>query len=164
MPNLPDPDRPHQLAGLTIEPFTTADQDAARALILAGMADHWGEVDASLNPDLDDIGATYADAVFLVAKIEGRAVATGAVLTRSPDEAEIVRMAVAADLRRRGIGQQMLTRLCAQARARGMRRVVLETTARWEEVVAFYRANGFRVTHQEDGTYGTDTWFALDLT
>ena len=148
---------------LRIEPIAAADQAAARALVLAGMEEHWGELDPTLNPDLDDIATHYDDAVFLVGRVGARVVATGALLLRSSDEGVIVRMAVAPDLRRHGLGRQMVAALCTEARARGMRRVVLETTTDWTDVVAFYERCGFRPTHQKIGTWSTDTWFALDL-
>jgi hypothetical protein len=36
---------------------------------------------------------------------------------------------------------------------------VLETSAHWHDVVAFYLACGFRITHHTDGDLGPDTWF-----
>ncbi len=54
-------------ADLRIARFRPEDQDAVRALILAGLEERWGAVDPSLNPDLDDIAAIYADSVVLVA-------------------------------------------------------------------------------------------------
>ncbi len=41
--------------------------------------------------------------------------------------------------------------------------VVLETSTAWTEAVAFYLAAGFTHTHDEDGTFGSDSWFRLDL-
>jgi putative acetyltransferase len=154
---------------ITLRAFRPEDQAAAKALILAGLAEHWGTLDLSLNPDLNDIAGTYAEGLFLVACCGARIVGTGGLLfseaegsgqdARGPGEAQVVRMSVAAAMRRHGIGRRMLVELCEQARARGVRRLVLETTSTWDEVIAFYRAFGFRITHIQDG----DTYFALDL-
>src|SRR3954453_18572858 len=62
-------------ASPTLEDFDPADQSAVRDLILAGLADHWGELDASANRDLDDIASTYAAGRTLVARDE-----TGAIV------------------------------------------------------------------------------------
>jgi len=47
--------------------FDPSDQEHARALILEGLKEHWGQIDPSLNRDLDDIAVTYKDGLFLVA-------------------------------------------------------------------------------------------------
>ncbi len=108
---------------------------------------------------MNEIGVTYRGATFLVARMAGRMVGTGALVPRGDGTAEIVRMSVARDLRRRGLGRRILTHLLAQARQDGTRRVVLETTATWQEVIAFYLDYGFRITHYAGG----DVYFALDL-
>ncbi|CAA9269377.1 MAG: hypothetical protein AVDCRST_MAG93-2561, partial [uncultured Chloroflexia bacterium] len=43
------------LPNLAIRPFTPADQKAARDLVLDGLGEHFGWIDTSRNPDLDDI-------------------------------------------------------------------------------------------------------------
>jgi GNAT superfamily N-acetyltransferase len=144
---------------ITILPFQPEDQAEARDLILAGLAGHWGTLDPSKNPDLQDIASSYAHAVFLVARCKERMVGTGAFLPRLEHEAEIVRMSVAADMRRKGIGHSILDSLCQQARSSGIQRLILETTQTWEEVIEFYKQFGFQVTHSLDG----DIYFALDL-
>jgi putative acetyltransferase len=144
---------------ITLQPFQPADQAEAKALILAGLVDHWGWLDPTLNPDLNDIVSTYAGALFLVARCDGRLVGTGALVPRQDGSAEVVRMSVASDFRRRGLGRTILARLVQHARESGIRRVVLETTQTWSEVVAFYLQFGFHITHYQDG----DVYFALDL-
>jgi GNAT superfamily N-acetyltransferase len=130
--------------------FEPADQREVKALILAGLVDHWGFLDPSKNPDLDDIPSCYAGASFLVARLGERIVGCGALVSRGEGIAEIVRMSVAKDLRGEGIGTQVLTALLEQARRQGVSRVVLETTAAWSEVVNFYLKNGFKITHYRD--------------
>ena len=139
---------------ILIKPFESRDQEAVRRLILAGLAEHWGEIDPGLNPDLDDIAASYEDATFLVAWLDGRIVGSGALVPRSDEAAEIVGMSVVSELRGRGIGQSMLNRLCQEAAEAGFRRLVLETTSTWEDVIEFYKRFGFRMTHTREGPFG----------
>ena len=142
-----------------IKPFQPEYQDEVKRLILSGLKDHWGELDPAKNPDLNDIGSTYANASFLTAWMDGRLVGTGALIPRDGNVAEIVRMSVAGDMRRQGIGRLVLQTLCRQAREAGYQRVILETTETWFEVIAFYESYGFLITHRHEG----DVYFALDL-
>jgi putative acetyltransferase len=144
---------------IILRPFEPADQAAARGLILAGLAEHWGTLDPTLNPDLRDIAATYGEAVFFVAVAGSTLVGTGVLIHEAPGVARIVRMSVAASWRRRGIARTILAALCAEARAAGYRQIVLETTATWAGAIAFYQRNGFTIT----GTHDGDTHFVLDL-
>jgi GNAT superfamily N-acetyltransferase len=146
-----------------VRDFTPADQATVRALVLAGLADHWGEVDASLNPDLDDIAAAYAGGCTLVAEVDGAIVGTGTVVPRDALTAEIVRMSVARAARGRGIGRLLVDRLARRAADLGATRLVLETTADWHDTVAFYRSCGFEITHYDDGRFGRDAWFERRL-
>jgi putative acetyltransferase len=141
-----------------IRPFEPSDQTVVRDLILAGLEEHWGTLDLSLNPDLNDIAASYAAGDFLTGWQRGRLVATGALLPAGNDSAQIVRMSVVRDLRRAGLGRQMLGALVDCARRRLIRRLVLETTASWSEVITFYQRNGFHITHELDGNVYFELW------
>jgi len=145
--------------GVRIEPLRAEDEARARALILAGLKEHWGVLDERLNPDLQHLMRAYADGVFLVAKQGREVIGTGAFRPVSETTVEVVRMSVARPMRRQGIGRQILEALCREAACRGYQQVVLETTATWQEAIAFYRAFGFRVTHQADG----NLYFMLTL-
>jgi len=91
-----------------ILPFQPENQAEVKNLILAGLAEHWGTIDPSKNLDLNDICSTYANAVFLVARLQNRIIGTGALVPKSNNTAEVVRMSVAADMRRQGIASQIL--------------------------------------------------------
>ena len=144
---------------VSIIPFQPRFQQAAKELILSGLVEHWGILDETKNPDLNDISDAYAQGVFLVAVIDGKLVGTGAYLPRSRTVVEIVRMSVHKNLRHKGIGKQILTALCLYALQEGYQRAILETTRTWEEVIAFYLAFGFLFTHFQDD----DAYFSLDL-
>lgn len=144
---------------LLITEFTPTDQEEAKTLILAGMEERWEKVDFTLNPDLNDIAANYANGLFLVARLDGRIVGTGAFKQHNPDTVEIVRMSVAKDHRRKGIARQILIKLIQEARLEGYEHIILETTASWQDAIAFYHSCGFRSTHIQDG----DIYFEYDL-
>ena len=144
---------------VTILPFQAEDQAQVKALILAGLGEHWGGIDPTLNPDLNNIQSSYGEATFLVAWHAGRIVGTGALLPRPGLTGEIVRMSVAADCRRRGIGRRILDHLVEKARSAGYRRLTLETTATWQDAVGFYLGYGFNITHYHEG----DVYFVIEV-
>jgi GNAT superfamily N-acetyltransferase len=140
---------------LVIREFAPSDQQAARALILAGLEEHWGELDPTLNGDLDDIAASYAEGTALVATLGDQLVGTGMLIPYhghgKPNAVQIVRMSVARRQRRRGIGRRLLSALLESARTQGYRWAILETTSTWEDAIAFYVSAGFQVTHHAGG-------------
>ena len=148
-----------QSPGITILPFQPEDQSEVKKLILAGLKEHWGVLDPTKNPDLNDISLTYAEAIFLVARQNDKIIGTGALVPKPDGTAEIVRMSVAANLRRKGIGRKILQKLSEQAKRNGYKRLVLETTETWYEVIEFYKQLGFQITHYLDG----DVYFVLDI-
>ena len=139
--------------------FAPSNQAPAKALILNGLEEHWGFLDESKNPDLDDIALSYADATFLVVWQDDKIIGTGAFIPRSGSQVEIVRMSVKKELRRQGIGRKILNELCQKAAQAGYREVILETTATWQSVIDFYQQFGFEITHYQDG----DVYFKLDI-
>jgi GNAT superfamily N-acetyltransferase len=75
--------------------------------------------------------------------MDGRAVASGALRRRDDVTAEIKRMYVAPDVRRRGVGAAMLRWLERAAARAGYDRVVLETGNEQPEALAMYRSAGY---------------------
>ena len=144
---------------IIIRPFQPADQDGCKALVLAGLAEHWGELDPSLNPDLNDIAVSFGAGCFLTAWSGEALAGTGGFQPAGPDCVQISRMSVRRDLRGQGLGKRILAELLAEARRRGTRRAILETTETWQEVVRFYLSAGFQLTHRQDG----DVYFSIDL-
>ncbi len=80
---------------------------------------------------------------FLVAYVEGRAVACGAIRREDEHTAEIKRMYVVPEARGRGIGRAVLAALEAEGRRLGVARIVLETGERQLEALALYASAGF---------------------
>jgi ribosomal protein S18 acetylase RimI-like enzyme len=142
----------------TLSQFEAQDTDAVRDLIVQGLAERWGGYDPRCNPDLEDFAGHYESSVILVAKRGSRIVGVGVLQPEGAGSGRIVRMSVAGDCRRQGIGTQLLQGLVQAARERGCRRVVLETTASWESAVKFYGSRGFIAAEVRDG----DQHFVLD--
>jgi putative acetyltransferase len=144
---------------IQILPFHPENQEAVKNLILDGLAEHWGQLDPLKNPDLNNISRTYASDHFLVAWDGNTIIGTGALIRRSANTAEIVRMSVAQNARRQGIGRMILVQLIFRAKKAGISRIILETTETWQEVIAFYLKAGFQITHHQDG----DVYFEMIL-
>ena len=145
---------------IRIRPFDPSDQLAARALILAGLREHWGWLDPSLNPDLDDIAASYLAPghVFFIAESRQALAGTGALVIDG-DSGQIVRVAVHPQWRRCGIGRALVAALLEAARERDLIRVWMETNEDWHDAVSLYRRCGFREFDHREGCL----FMALDL-
>lgn len=146
-----------------IRPFEPSDQSAAQTLIEAGMVEHWGVLDETVNPDIKDIAHSYRDGVFLVMLDGERLIGTGAYQPRENKTLEIVRMSIAGSHRRLGLGWKILDALCKNGHDQGYTRAILETNADWRGVVSFYKRYGFKETHRVAGEWGEEIYFELTL-
>jgi ribosomal protein S18 acetylase RimI-like enzyme len=139
-------------SGFTIHSFESENQAIVQDLINSGLGDHWGHIDPSMNPDLFDISVAYQHDTFLVAWQYNEIIGTGALVRKSHSTGEIVRMTVRREYRRLGIGTRILNALVEIAKDCGYRKVILETSKNWHDVINFYLSYGFQITHytQED--------------
>lgn len=146
---------------MIIRPFQPKDQTATKQLILAGLADHWGILDPTLNPDLNNISHSYRDEIFLLAIKDQEIVGCGALITEDGERGNgrIMRMSVKKENRRQGIGKLILKHLETAAQMRGFTKIVLETTQTWHKAIAFYQTNGYQIIRQWNG----DTHFEKDI-
>jgi len=132
---------------IIVRRYGPADRAAVRKLhddALNDVGAHLG--DGGWDGDLDDIEAVYlrSGGEFLVAELEGRIVAMGA-LRRDPDgRAWITRMRVAPDLQGRGIGQTLLDALHRRAAEFGYGTLHLDTTVGQVAAQRLYEKNGYR--------------------
>ncbi|MBN1813287.1 MAG: GNAT family N-acetyltransferase [Anaerolineae bacterium] len=128
-----------------IRSFEPRDQDAARQLILAGLGEHFGWIDETCNPDLDDIAASYIEQghVFVVAEIGAELVGVGGLVAEREGVGRIVRMSVGRAHRRQGIGQALIACLLDAARQRGFSQVLVSTDLGWEDAAGLYEHCGF---------------------
>jgi ribosomal protein S18 acetylase RimI-like enzyme len=131
-----------------IRDFRPADQATVRSLVLAGMAERWGAAfDPTRNPDVDDLVRSYgaAGAEILVAEEDGAVVGTGILVPFGPGTGRIVRVAVHAGHRRRGLARAVVDQLVMRAAARDWSTVVVTTEPAWADAFALYRSCGFAV-------------------
>ena len=147
-----------------IRPFTPGDQSAARRLVLEGLGERWGWIDETRNPDLDDIAAHYVAPghSFVVVERGGELIGTGALVAVGAGgevAGRIVRMSVAREHRGRGLGRALVEHLLDEARRRGYRRVLVETTREWHDAIRLYQRCGFVEYARDD----EDVHLALSL-
>ncbi len=130
---------------LNIRSFEAGDQEQARWLILEGLGEHFGSIDETLNPDLDDILHNYIRAghVFVVGCMGQDIVGTGALINRGEGISELVRISTRKDSRRRSVGQVIITSLVNLVRLRGDWRIIVKTNASWHDVITFYKRLDF---------------------
>jgi GNAT superfamily N-acetyltransferase len=118
-----------------------------RALVLAGLGQRFGHVDASLNPDLDDIQGEYIDAgaSVIIAEADGNMIGCGALIKENGSDAvaRIVRVSVLSGWQGRGLGKAISERLIAIARERAFSRVLVETNSDWDSALRLYQGCGF---------------------
>ncbi|APG07809.1 GNAT family N-acetyltransferase [Bradyrhizobium japonicum] len=94
---------------------------------------------------LDLAGLRASDVAFWTGWDGETLVATGALKMLSADHGEVKSMHTLQTTRRRGFGGQMLRHIIAEARARGLKRLSLETGS-WDyfkPAHALYQAHGF---------------------
>ena len=117
---------------------------------------------------LDLAGLRASDVAFWTGWDGETLVATGALKLLSADHGEVKSMHTLQATRRRGFGGQMLRRIIAEARARGLQRLSLETGS-WDyfkPAHALYQARGFVLCGPFEG-YVEDPnslFLTLDLT
>lgn len=146
---------------VVIRSFALRDQIATRQLILNGLGEHFGWIDQTRNPDLDDIDANYIQRGndFVVAESDGEIVGTGGLVAVDAQTARIVRMSVSRAHRRNGIGRALVTHLLDLARRRGCARVIVATEPGWDDAINLYTRCGFREYARDE----VDIYFALEF-
>lgn len=137
---------------LNIREFRSTDQYVAKQLILEGLKEHFGRLDPTLNPDLNNIYQTYVQAghYFVVAEIDEEIVGTAALVEESPLVGRIVRVTVSAQQRRSGVGRQLVEHLLENARAKVYQQVLVETNHDWFDAIHLYERCGFKEYHRDD--------------
>lgn len=138
--------------GFQIQPVNEQTEGKAKELVLQGFQEHFGQLDQSLNQDLNGIVKNYLQNgdVFLTGFVQNELVATGALVQETPNTGRIVRMSVLKSYRRKGFARQILMELEKEAFSKGFSRLLLETMKDWQGVIRFYRENGFQVDDQNE--------------
>src|SRR5262245_17795150 len=87
---------------------------------------------------------TVPRSVFVVARLDGRPVACGALRPKTDDVAEVKRMYTEPEMRGRGVARRVLSALEKHARDFGYDSVVLETGIRQPEALRVYESMGYK--------------------
>ena len=151
---------------VSIRTYQPADAEAVRQLFIRGQMDFAAGVEEvvqayirrSLAADLADIPRHYLSepgSHFWVADIAGQVKGMVGVQRRSEEEAELRRMSVASDARRKGIGWKLLETVEAFCREKGYRRISLSTVTQLQPAIAMYQKNGYQLV--AEGSYTTLT-------
>lgn len=128
-----------------IKPFESRDQAAVRQLVLTGLGEHFGYIDETLNPDLDDIQAHYIEQghTFLVAWSNTEIIGAGALINNEDGTGEIVRVSTHPGHRRKGVAQALIRQLLLVAQQRGDKQIYVATNNNWQEAITLYQRCGF---------------------
>lgn len=120
-------------------------QEEAKEIILNGLAERFGFLDDTLNPDLNDIQHYYIDKgdIFIVGLYHSTAVCTGALTKEDHATGRIERMSVLKAYRQQGLASIMLLELEKRAKELGYVKLVLETNKSWLDAIQFYKKHGF---------------------
>jgi len=139
----------------------------ARAGVRAYFAELGRRFDGGFDParsiSADDAELSPPAGLLLVATLYSAPVGCAAVKFHDGAPAEIKRMWVAPDVRGMGLGRRLLGELEAQAAARGVRTVRLETNRALTEAIGLYRTAGYREVGAFSGEHYADHWFEKTL-
>jgi DNA-binding MarR family transcriptional regulator len=155
-----------QLAGLQIERVDPA-SPAARWCVGRYFDELDRRFEAGFDPaaslSLEDGELLPPRGAFLVASVDGEAVACGAVKSLSPGLGSLKRMWVADSVRGLGIGRRMLEALEAQARELDLTTLRLETNQTLQEAIGLYRSAGYREVAPFNSDPYAHHWFEKSL-
>jgi GNAT superfamily N-acetyltransferase len=124
------------------EPF---DSDDARRLI-AALDEHLAgryPPEQRFGPNLKPAQIAAGLGTFVIARLDGRAVACGALRKLDDESAEVKRMYVAPEVRGKGVARKVLEHLESVGRELGVQRLVLETGIYQAEAIGLYHKAGF---------------------
>lgn len=132
---------------LEIRRFERRDQESVLRLHEAGLR----EMDTFIEEpgfydDLLDVKDKYleGEGEFVVGVCDGQVVAMGALKESAPGRAEVKRMRVAPEYRRRGFGQEILNRFHRRAEELGCTTLHLDTGVVQGAARNLYESNGYR--------------------
>ena len=150
-----------------LRPATSADGPAVRDLVFGVLREYGLKPDpADTDADLNDIEASYLARGGLFQVLEtpdGRIIGSVGLYPLGPGVCELRKMYLAPAARGQGQGRRLLEHALAAARARGFRRIVLETATVLKEAIALYRRYGFQPYQADHVASRCDQTYALDL-
>jgi ribosomal protein S18 acetylase RimI-like enzyme len=150
---------------VNVRPFQPADQQACRALYLeGGLSGKLAENDTGI--DIDDIQAAYMcspGSHFWVAETSTGEI-VGTIGVQNYEQAgEIRRLRVRSDVRRRGIGSQLMEAALRFCQDHGYLKVTLDTFMDREPAVRLFEKFHFKHEHSRQVVDRELLYFYLDL-
>jgi DNA-binding MarR family transcriptional regulator/GNAT superfamily N-acetyltransferase len=118
-----------------------------------------GGFDPGRGPPSDAADYVPPNGLFLVARLDGRAVGCGALRATARGVGEIKRMWVATSARGLGVAQRMIESLEQHAVRIGLDRLQLDTNRTLSEARALYLRNGYREIDRYNDNPHADYWF-----
>lgn len=142
---------------ITVRPIRVEEVPAARRVILSVAYNIYGW-DGSLEDsirhfettaefaDMDQLESHYFgnDGLFLAALDDETVIGSGAIRKLDRETAELKRMWLLESYHGKGIGYRVISQLFEFARAKGYKRVRLQTSTEQTRAIAFYKRLGFR--------------------
>jgi DNA-binding MarR family transcriptional regulator len=139
----------------------------ARHCLSAYFAELSRRFDAGFDParsiPASDMDLTPPAGVLLVATLGDEPVGCGALRYHGGAPAEVKRMWISPAVRGLGLGRRMLAELEAQAAARGVRTLRLETNRALTEAIGLYRSAGYREVAAFNAEPYAHHWFEKTL-
>jgi putative acetyltransferase len=129
---------------LTIQRLTDSQVEAAKAVIVQGCFEFFGQMPAEFE-DMDRLSSVYREpnGTFLALLDGERVVGTGAIRHLDEQTCELKRMWFLPDYRGKGYGRRMSEALFEFARSAGYKRVRLDTTPVLAAANRLYQRLGF---------------------
>lgn len=130
---------------LIIKIIDKATEVEAKELVIGGLTEHFGDYDATFNPDLNDIPKNYIEAgdLFFVALDNEKVVGTGALIKEKDEVGRIVRMSVDKECRGKGIAKKLIASIEKAAKDKKYKQIVLETNNDWYDAIGLYKKCGY---------------------
>ncbi len=159
---------------VTIRSYRETDRESVRSLFASSLMDFSegfeegmkAYIRHSLSDDLADISAQYvrpARSGFWIAEAAGSLKGMVGIQQKTEEAAELRRMSVSSDSRRRGIGRKLLETTESFCRDQGYRRIFLTTVTPLQPAIRMYREYGFRLVGEEQYGQITGLHFIKDL-
>ena len=98
------------LEAIHIQQITQMYEAEARKLILKGLEEHFGFIDATCNPDLESILHSYSQekTIFLIGVYRGEVICTGPITYETAEVGRVERVSVVRKYRRTVLAKKMM--------------------------------------------------------